>query len=521
MIQIKHTNTSLVISMTTIMIMTSCICCVNGFVMIPTSNNALTQQQRRRIIPKWQHSVSLSSTTSETNPKRKETEIDDEVMLDVDAKYEIVKEFDPLQLGVSMDPSDPYLTNNKDSINGDVKTSSSSSAATTATSSLEVAINELEKEDEGKLGIWAARGVLLLVAMLWGTNFASVKYLENLCFHPPCDHSPSEAALARFGVAAAVSLPLLIGQRMDVIKAGLECGLFITFGYFTQALALETVPSGECAFICSLTVVVVPLISALFFGKPIKPINLLSGALAIAGVGVLEGMIDVTSIMGVNPALADVAASLPPVVVESSTTTTTAAAAAATAADSTGWLASLSSSIGLSKGDLLALGQPFGFGIAFMRIEHYVEEFKDVKNRIMTISAAQCLGVGLLSLFWVLYDFGGSMPDLSYMVEPHRIAALLWTGIMTTVVAIYFEGFALQVASATEAALTFASEPVWAALFGAWLLHERLGLDSYVGGGVILSACLLSAVADLPVFSGDQEVEMKKEEEEEEEVDLS
>jgi len=45
-----------------------------------------------------------------------------------------------------------------------------------------------------------------------------------------------------------------------------------------------------------------------------------------------------------------------------------------------------------------------------------------------------------------------------FQLEPHRIGAILWTGIVTTVLAIYFEGIALQVASATEAALLFSSE---------------------------------------------------------------
>jgi len=69
---------------------------------------------------------------------------------------------------------------------------------------------------------------------------------------------------------------------------------------------------------------------------------------------------------------------------------------------------------------------------------------------------------------------------------------------MTTVVAIYLEGIALQVASATEASLLFSSEPVWASLFGAWLLHEQLGINSYVGGAIILGACILSAASDMP-----------------------
>mmetsp|Transcript_9585 Transcript_9585/g.15932 ORF Transcript_9585/g.15932 Transcript_9585/m.15932 type:complete len:507 (-) Transcript_9585:31-1551(-) len=346
---------------------------------------------------------------------------------------------------------------------------------------------------EGHLSIWAARALLLMVAILWGTNFASVKYLESLCFHPPCHHLPSEAALARFGVAALASLPLLIGQRKDVIFAGFECGIWITLGYITQAMALSTIPSGKCAFICSLTVVVVPLINA-FFGKEIKPVHIASAALAILGVGVLEGMLDIPALLGTQPAIANVL----PTLDASSTLTTASVASAAAAAESTDWLASAAAVIGVTKGDILALGQPFGFGISFMRIEHYVEKFKDVENRVLTISAAECVAVGMMALLWVLFDFSGHIPDMTYMVEPHRIGAILWTGIMTTVVAIYCEGLALETASATEAALTFSSEPVWASLFGAWLLREQLNLESYVGGAIILSACLLSAVSDLP-----------------------
>jgi drug/metabolite transporter (DMT)-like permease len=272
-------------------------------------------------------------------------------------------------------------------------------------------IGAIEEDEKQKIGIWAARGILLAVAMLWGTNFASVKYLETLCFHPPCNHPPSEAALARFGIAALVAAPLLIGQRKDIILAGLECGLWITLGYITQAMALEYIPSGKCAFICSLTVVVVPIISA-FFGKPIKAVNVASAAVALTGVGVLEGMIDVSALVGAQPALADTATDLVQTAGIASSSLTEASAAAGGGA-----LANVAASMGVTKGDLLALGQPFGFGLSFMRIEHYVEKFEDVENRIMTISAAQCVAVGFFSLLWVLHDFHGTIPDFGYMVR--------------------------------------------------------------------------------------------------------
>jgi len=347
---------------------------------------------------------------------------------------------------------------------------------------------DIKKEEELQIDIWVARGILLVVAILWGTNFASVKYLETLCFNPPCDHLPSEAAVARFGVAAIVSAPLLIGQRLDVIKGGFECGIWIALGYISQAMALETIPSGKCAFICSLTVVVVPLLSSLF-GKRIKPVNIICAIIALIGVGILEGMIDVTNLSNILSSTTS----------ESSVESFNSGTSSSMITDTSGggFLATMAETLGVTKGDILALGQPLGFGLSFMRIEHYVEKFENVPNRVLTIAAAECIAVGMCSLFWVLYDFHGTIPNLEYLLEWHRIVAILWTGVVTTVIAIYFEGFALQVASASDASLTFASEPVWASIFGAWLLHEELNLTLYIGGSIILFACFLGAAADL------------------------
>jgi drug/metabolite transporter (DMT)-like permease len=85
------------------------------------------------------------------------------------------------------------------------------------------------------------------------------------------------------------------------------------------------------------------------------------------------------------------------------------------------------------------------------------------------------------------------------------LAAIAWTGIVTTVLAIYFEGVALQTATATDAALTFSSEPVWASLFGVWLLHEHLNLNAYIGGSIILTACVIGALSDLSTSTGDDD----------------
>jgi drug/metabolite transporter (DMT)-like permease len=279
----------------------------------------------------------------------------------------------------------------------------------------------LDEEDEGEaqLGLAGSRALLFLIAVIWATNFACVKYLETLCFHPPCVHPPSEAALARFGVAAAVGLPLLVGQKKEVILGGLECGLWISLGYITQAVALSTIPSGKCAFICSLTVVVVPLLSAVLYGKPIKPTNLAAAVVALSGVAILEGLVDMNAVLGIQAAVADPGAAIADSAALTSAvaSSTVETASAATA----GPLGAFANALGVGQGDIVALGQPIGFGLAFMRIEHYVDKFKDEKNRVLTLSAAQCVTVGVVSLFWVLYDFHGTIPNMEYMVRFNSI----------------------------------------------------------------------------------------------------
>ena len=311
------------------------------------------------------------------------------------------------------------------------------------------------------LGIWGSRVLLLFVAMVYSTNFASVKYLETLCLSPPCEHDPSEASFCRFVVSAIVCLPLLYSNRqhLGLIKAGVEVGFWSSVNYVCQAEALEYIPAGKCAFIAALSVVTVPIFAGIFLGKRIQTMSIVSAGIALFGVAILENVLP----MGRHVA-------------------TTAPAKAG------------ASVLGIGIGDMLALGQPLGFGYAVMRIEYYVETFSHIPNRVLTMTAAQCVTVCLLSFVWIMIDCSGRFPDLSYMMETHHLIALGWTGIITSVVAIVLQGIALQKASATDAALIFSSEPVWGSLFAGWLLKERLNTTTYIGGFFILLACVLGSL---------------------------
>ncbi|CAM9144409.1 unnamed protein product [Heterosigma akashiwo] len=73
-------------------------------------------------------------------------------------------------------------------------------------------------------------------------------------------------------------------------------------------------------------------------------------------------------------------------------------------------------------------------------------------------------------------------------------AAVAWTGVITTAMNRFVETTALSRMSSVEASVILATEPLWAAFFAALLLHENFGVNDYVGGALIVLACLANTL---------------------------
>ena len=69
-----------------------------------------------------------------------------------------------------------------------------------------------------------------------------------------------------------------------------------------------------------------------------------------------------------------------------------------------------------------------------------------------------------------------------------------WTGLITTAANRVGETTALGKVSSSEASVLLATEPLWAALFAALWIGDEFGPQDIVGGGLIVTACLLSSV---------------------------
>jgi len=308
-----------------------------------------------------------------------------------------------------------------------------------------------------ELGLWESRGILVFVACMYSSNFASIKYLETVCQGGvKCEHDPAEIAFSRFFVSTLVALPILYANRANgpLILAGLECGVGMTVNYVTQAKSLELIPAGKVCLIGTMSCAAVPFYRMIFMGKPLKTTNLISAAMALLGVAILENLVPIFGGGG----KADLS--------------------------SVGW------------GDILAMGQPLGFGYVVMRQEYYMAKYAHLPNKKLTFMSATFVCVCVLMFVWVLWDNSGRLPNLGYMFEIKHVMALFWLGVVTSVGANLLTGTALEKASGTDAALIFALEPIMASLIAKWLLGEALSHTTYIGGAVIMFACLYGSLMD-------------------------
>lgn len=197
----------------------------------------------------------------------------------------------------------------------------------------------------------------------------------------------------------------------------------------------------QSAFLCSLAVVVVPLLDFMF-GKKLLPREIAGVVMAVLGVGVLE--------------LGD-----------------------ATTGD-----------MSLSAGDICSLIQPLAFGMGFWKMEKAMRKFPQEANRS---TAAQLMAVFLAS---GAYAGVVGVPDvhqiLGWCQDPKILLALFWTGCITTALTVYMETLALKTLSAAETTLIFSTEPLWGAACASVVMGEQLGMGTLGGGAMILAGCVVS-----------------------------
>ena len=334
------------------------------------------------------------------------------------------------------------------------------------------------------------RIIVLVAAAIYGTNFPVVKMLD--------DSLPlSISATLRFGLAAGVVAAIVLGKEDDDVEplvakervlamnSGMEIGFWYCIGYIFQAEGLQTVAAGkvrmldtlepkstygmvryhtllmrtestsltehlfyflisqQSAFYNALAVVVVPILDAVFKSKVLNKQDIASILLACIGVGFLE----------LGP----------------------------------------TGDISFSPGDLLALGQTLFFGVGYWRLESESQKHPHNSARL-TVGQLGAVAVG--AAVYAVADLGiRNFPSIDevtgWLGDPFIVGALIWTGLVSTAMALFLETVSLKVVSASELTLLMTTISVWGAGLGYVALGEVLTPSGMLGGALILAGCVL------------------------------
>jgi drug/metabolite transporter (DMT)-like permease len=267
---------------------------------------------------------------------------------------------------------------------------------------------------------------LLLVTVVWGATFPVLKIAT-------AQLSGIETSALRFLLAALCMLPWAMRAGRRAWLDGALLGALVLFSYVAQAIGLQHISSNRSAFLTSLNVLMVPLLGVLF-GNRLSWRVVLAGAMACCGIALM-------SWDGGADAFADAA---------------TVASAAAYAL----YVLLLSARAG--------------------------------RHAAPSLAATQIVWMAVLGCLWMLVDAHGTdrMQTLASRLHADVAWGLAYLGIVATACMLFLQARAQRQVSADKAALIYAMEPVFAALF-AWIgLSEGLTLRAALGAALVVLAVL-------------------------------
>jgi drug/metabolite transporter (DMT)-like permease len=265
--------------------------------------------------------------------------------------------------------------------------------------------------------------LLVLVTVIWGSTFAVIKETIQTV--------PVPILLAvRFSFAALFLL--WVKPERKTLIPGLILGLLSFAGYATQTIGMLTTSASKAAFITGLSVILTPIVGAIWLRQRIPGRVWLAALLAIIGLG----------LMTLNP------------------------------------------TEGVVIGDLWVLGTALAYALYIV----YLGEIA-VHHKPIVLTSLQIIVVAVLSWGW-------AVPHLSVLKELSlsALSALLYLALFATALVLWLQALAQRVVPAYAAALIFALEPVFAAIFAYFMLGETLSLQGWLGGGLVVVAMILGGL---------------------------
>src|SRR5215472_2380746 len=280
-----------------------------------------------------------------------------------------------------------------------------------------------------------AHVLLVLITFIWGATFVIVKNAVEQ------DATPLLFNFVRM-MMASIALGLLFSRDIPRISrpsfvAGALSGIFLWLGYEFQTTGLRLTTASKSAFITGLSVILVPLLLMLFWGR--KPTTW-------TAIGVLGAFVGLSLL------------SVP--------------------ASESGF-GNLGS---VNRGDLLTLGCALSFAFQIIFLGRATERHPFAQIGFIQIAVAA-----------VLMGLTAPVLERTHITWSSRVWwALILTSLLATAAAFTIQAWAQQYTSPTQTALILSLEPVFAWITSYFVLGERLGVRAGVGALLILAGVLVS-----------------------------
>lgn len=274
---------------------------------------------------------------------------------------------------------------------------------------------------------------LIITAAIWGFAFVVVK--DSL------DYIGAVWMVAfRYTIAALVMSLIFIKKWKQFNKKylfhGLLSGLFLFGGYVTQTIGCDFTTAGKNAFLTTVYVILIPLISWALYKKRPGWYVFVAAIMSVTGIGLLAlGKGDVT---------------------------------------------------GLNKGDVLTLVCGLFYALHIIWTAKYNESGDD--PLFLT-----CLQFVVCAVFgWILAPFYDGAFPLEGIQNGRVIVSMLYLGLFSTMLCFSLQNIGLKYVQSSLASLFLSFESVFGVLFSTLFLHEKLTARMTVGCILIFFAVVLA-----------------------------
>jgi len=246
--------------------------------------------------------------------------------------------------------------------------------------------------------------------------------------------SPFLFVFIRFALAA-VAVWLVFRGRISfeakgIVKAGAIIGVFLFLGFAFQTLGLKYTSASKSAFITGLFVVMIPPLSYLILKEKVRIFSLIGVVLALGGLCLMT-----------RPGGSQ-----------------------------------------FNIGDFFTFFCAISFSLQVILVQIYTRRFD-----FLTLTFIQIAVTALLSI-----PFALALETTKLVYDPRLILAIFVCAILATALALFLQNRMQKDTTTVKAALIYAMEPVFAAVFSYLLLSEILGWLGILGGGLILCGMLCS-----------------------------